>query len=70
MIKGTRFPVRSVAVYVYEHGMTPEDIVRKWKHLNLAQVHDALSYYHDHRDVIDRRIQENREEVVRKRVSG
>ena len=32
----------------------------------LAHVHDALSFYHDHRSVIDRAIRENRETTVRR----
>lgn len=34
-------------------------------HLKLAQVYDALSYYHDHREEIDRELSENNEEYSR-----
>ena len=40
--------------------MRQRDIVRKLPHLRLAQVFDALSYYDDHRDEIERAIALNR----------
>lgn len=67
-ISGTRFTVRAVVEYAYHQGMSPEEIVREWEHLTLAQVHDALSYYHDHKDLIDRLIRENRTLIPRKRI--
>ena len=59
VIRGTRFPVRSVAVYVLRLGMTPEEMVAQWKHLTLAQIHGALAYYYDHRAEVDRSIRDN-----------
>lgn len=66
IISGTRFPVRSVVVYVLRHGLTPEELVAEFKHLTLAQVYDALSYYYDNRDELDREILENTEEYARR----
>ena len=66
MIVGTRFPVRSVVTSIYCLGMTPEEMVEAWPYLTLAHVHDALSFYHDHRVAIDRAIRENRETTVRR----
>ena len=60
VVRGTRFPVRSVVEYVLRSGMTPEELVAEWKQLSLAQVHDALSYYYDHKTEIDRSIRANR----------
>jgi uncharacterized protein (DUF433 family) len=51
--------VRSVVEYVLRSGMTPE-LVAERKQLTLAQVHDALSYYYDHKAQVDRSIQANR----------
>lgn len=65
VIQGTRFPVRSVVNYVLHHGCTPEELVAKFSHLTLAQIHDALAYYYDNREDIDREMTENREERVR-----
>lgn len=69
VVAGTRFPVRSVVTSVYRFGMTPEEMVEAWPYLTLAHIHDALSFYHDHRRTIDRAIRENRETFVRKRAS-
>ena len=70
VIRRTRFTVRAVVIYVLKHGMTPEEMVREWKHLTLAQIYDALSFYHDHKAEIDRHIRRNRESVARKRFTG
>ncbi len=53
IIAGTNFPVSSVATYIVRQGMLPEELVRTFPHLTLAQVHDALSYYYDHQAEID-----------------
>jgi hypothetical protein len=37
-------------------GLGPEDIVRHFPYLTLAEVHAAMTYYHDHRDEIDAEI--------------
>ncbi len=66
VIVGTGFPVRSVVTSIYRPGMTPEEMLKAWPYLTLAHVHDALSFYHDHRAVIDRAIRENRETAVRR----
>lgn len=62
IIKGTKFPVRSVVAYVLQQGMTPEELVATFPHLTLAQVYDALSYYYDHKVEIDWNLAENTEE--------
>jgi uncharacterized protein (DUF433 family) len=59
IIKGTRTPVRAIAEH-WKFGDTPEEIARKLPHLHLAQIFDALSYYDDHRDEIERAIALNR----------
>lgn len=38
-------------------GLAPEDIVRHYPYLTLAEVHSAMTYYHDHRNEIDAEIQ-------------
>ena len=34
--------------------MSPEELVKECSHLTLPQVYDALSYYYDNKDEIDR----------------
>ncbi|MBI3611340.1 MAG: DUF433 domain-containing protein [Nitrospirae bacterium] len=69
IIAGTRFPVRSVVIYVLRHGLTPEELASKFSGLTLAQIHDALAYYYDNREEIEREISENTENEVRRRAS-
>lgn len=64
IIKGTKFPVRSVVNYVLRQGLSPEEMVKEFPHLGLAQVYYALSYYYDHKEGIDRELEENTEERV------
>jgi uncharacterized protein (DUF433 family) len=58
IIKGTRTPVRAV-VELWRLGIVPEEIPNRLPHLSLAQVFDALSYYSDHVDEINRQIELN-----------
>jgi len=62
MIKGTRVPVSIIIGYL-RIGETPESLADNiLPHLTLAQIYDALSYYHDHRDEIEQEMRENTEE--------
>lgn len=65
VIRGTKFPVRSVVNYVLRQGLSPEEIVEEFSHLTLAQIYDALSYYYDNKENIDRELLENSEERQR-----
>ncbi len=65
VIAGTKFPVHSVVTYVLRQGVAPEELVKEFSHLTLAQVYDALSYYYDYRNDIDRDLREGTEEKVR-----
>jgi len=59
IIKGTRTPVRAV-VENWRMGIVAEAITTHLPHLTLAQVFDALSYYSDHTEEINRHIERNR----------
>lgn len=52
-IAGHRIKVQHVAVWHEHLGMTPQQIVADHAALTLAEVHAALSYYHDHRAQIE-----------------
>ena len=65
VIAGTKFPVRSVVNYVLRQGIAPEELVAEFRHLSLAQIHGALSYYYDHQREVDRDIAANTESSVR-----
>jgi uncharacterized protein (DUF433 family) len=59
IIKGTRTPVRAI-VEMWRQGMSPEAIPQHLPHVTLAQVFDALSYYSDNQEEINRHIARNR----------
>lgn len=66
VIKGSRFPVSSI-VQNYRHGLTVEEILREFPQLRPAEVYDALSYYHDHREQVEQEIAELTDEAGAKR---
>ena len=59
-------------VIFYQSGLTPEEIAREYPHINLAQVHAALAYYHANREEIDLDIAEERAifDAVEEKQSG
>jgi len=53
-------PRTRVAMLVMDYlgrGLGPEEIVRHYPYLKLAEVHAAMAYYHDHPQEIDAEIQ-------------
>ena len=58
VLKGTRTPIRAI-VESWKWGQSPEEILEHFTHLTLAKVFDALSYYADHKQEIERHIKEN-----------
>src|SRR5712692_2524846 len=68
-IAGTRIAVWLVAA-AHRDGWSIADMLENWPHVTQAQLHDALSYYHDHREEIDRQIYDNSEEGSRKRLEA
>lgn len=61
IVKGTRVGVSTVVGYI-RMGYDAERIANELlPHLTPAQVHDALSYYYDHRDEIDQELVEDSE---------
>lgn len=68
-IDGTRIRVSQI-VLMTEQGLSADEVVRSLPHLTLGQVYGALSYYHDHRTVIDQEIREADEEFRQRNSSG
>jgi uncharacterized protein (DUF433 family) len=52
----------------YENGMTPEDLVRAYDTLALADVHAAIAYYLRHRDDVRAYLKRRVEEAEAMRV--
>ena len=59
VVKGTRTPVRAI-VERWKFGESAEEIARSLPHLRLAQIFDALGYYDDHREEVEKYIELNR----------
>ena len=55
VIKNTRIPVASIVNH-YRSGMTVEEILEGYPALKPAQLFDALSYYFDHKEEIDKEL--------------
>jgi uncharacterized protein (DUF433 family) len=64
IIRGSRIPVWQVANAVVHLGETVEDYLAGHPHLTAAQIYDALSYYFDHHEAVEKEIEENRMETV------
>lgn len=62
VVRGTRIKVMAVAIRYELMGMCADKIVDEYPHLKLEQVHDALSYYYEHKTALDRKYKE--EQVV------
>lgn len=63
-IAGTRIRVQDVYVWHELQGHSADEIVSRFEHLTMAGVYAALSYYWDHRDEIQRQMQEESDFVA------
>ena len=57
MLRGTRFSVAFLATFLHDPEWSVERIVKNYP-LTPAQIYAAWSYYYDHREEIDRLLQE------------
>lgn len=69
VITGTRVRVIDVAIEYDRLGYTPDQIVDAHPHFNLAEVHDALSYYYENQKKLDEHLKKNLRKIsqIRKR---
>ena len=63
MIAGTRIKVELVVIATNHHNLSPEEICKYWPPLTLGEVHSALAYYYDHKELVERLIKEGDEFV-------
>lgn len=63
VIRGTRIRVLDIIIEYEYLGLTPDEIINAHPHLILPQVHDALSFYYEHRDKLDREIRQRKEKI-------
>ena|ERR1043165_392877 len=66
-IDGANTKVIEIAMDRYAYGWSPEEIQFQHPHLSMAQIHAALSYYHEHREKMDSEIAVSHEEYLRTR---
>jgi uncharacterized protein (DUF433 family) len=59
IIQGTRVSVRDI-VEQWRMGTSPEEIPTIYPHITLAQVFEALAYFQDNKDEMERFIENNR----------
>lgn len=61
-----------LVVEQYENGMTPEDLVRAYDSLALADVHEAIAYYLRHRDDVRAylKLRENEAAALRAKIES
>jgi uncharacterized protein (DUF433 family) len=63
VIKGTRTRVVDIVIE-YEYLVhSPDEIINAHPYLTLQQIHDALSYYYENREEIDKKIKDEKEFV-------
>ncbi len=69
VIRGSRLRVIDVAIEYDRLGYTPDQILDAHPHINLAEVHDALSYYYENQKKLDEHLKKNLSKVsqIRKR---
>lgn len=59
VISGTRIKVMDIAIRYELLGWSADKIVDEYPNLRLEQVHDALSYYYEHKEMFDQRYRED-----------
>ena len=58
MIEGTRIKVQVIAIANQTWHLPPEGIKHEYPSLTLGEIHSALAYYWDHKEEIDRQIED------------
>ena len=69
-IAGTRYKVIHLVEERMAYGWSPEELQYQHPDLSLGQIYAALAYYADHREALDRVIEENGAEYARLRAAA
>jgi uncharacterized protein (DUF433 family) len=64
IIEGTRTRVIDVAIEYEMLGRSPDEIISSHPHLNLPQIHDALSFYYENRDELDQKAEQDEQFIA------
>lgn len=63
VVTGTRVRVIDIVIEYERLGMTPDEIVDAHPQLSLMAVHDALSFYYENKEAIDKEINSRKENL-------
>lgn len=63
-IENTNVKVMEVVLDKISYGWSAEEMHYQHPHLSLAQIHAALSYYHDHKEGFDEQIRHDDAEIA------
>lgn len=55
VISGTKINVADIALRYELMGLSADEIVDEYPHLKLEQIHDAMSYYYEHKSEFDKK---------------
>jgi len=69
VIAGTRISV-GLIVEMERAGHSADEMVALYPHITHAQIYDALSYYYDHKEEIEKMINENKEVYWMEKTKG
>ncbi|MDQ3753369.1 MAG: DUF433 domain-containing protein [Acidobacteriota bacterium] len=62
-IEGTTVKVIELVLETVAYGWSPDELQFQHPHLTLGQIHSALAYYWDHKEILDRDIEGRMERV-------
>jgi uncharacterized protein (DUF433 family) len=63
VIKGIRVCTVDVVIECEHLNHAPDDIITAHPYLKLEQIHDALSYYYENREQLDKKIKQDRKSI-------
>lgn len=62
IVAGTRIPVSTIIIW-YKEGKEIYEILNMYPQLNPSQIHDALSYYYDYKEEMEKEIALMQDEI-------
>jgi uncharacterized protein (DUF433 family) len=63
-IDDTNVKVIEVVLHKLAHESIAEEMHVQYPHLSVSQIYSALAYYHDHKEQMDARIEQDRRDVA------
>lgn len=66
-IEGTTMKVVELVTVKTAYGWDAEEMARQYPHITLSQIHAALAYYYDHKEMLDAEVTRLSEEAAKER---